>query len=220
MNTKSHIIAESIKDNLDSKMGDSARDIKIYIRDGDVEVSGCVNTLYEKNEAECIAAKTNDVNKIQNTIAIATNGSVSDKESATDVNSKLRNSIYADDLIGVTARVSGGSAILEGEVYTELDRKKAIEEATKGQGIRATVNHIEITSKDADINIANEINRRYVISSIDVQDVSSIVDSGSVRLQGFANNHSEINSLVEIAEEVPGVNRIENKLEIRDWNLN
>jgi hyperosmotically inducible protein len=220
MNRKSQTIEENIKDKLDSKMGESARDIKIYIRDGDVEVSGCVNTLHEKNQAESIAAKTNAVNKIQNTIAIATNGSVSDKESETDVNSKLRNSIYANDLIGVTAKVSGGSAILKGEVYTELDRKKAIEEATKGQGIRATVNHIEITSKDGDINIANEINRRYVISSIDVQDVSSIVDSGSVRLQGFVNNHSEINSLVEIAEEVPGVSRIENKLEIRDWNLN
>ena len=219
MSRKSHIISENIKNRIDNKMGVASRDINVYGNKGDVELSGCVNVLSQRNEAENIAGEEEGITGIKNTITIATDGSVSDKQSQDEVNSKLRNSIYQNDLKGVTARVSGGTAILEGRAYTELDRKKALEEATKALGIKDVVNHITISSHKEDVNIANEINNRYENCTIDVQDISSLVDGGSVRLQGFVNDKSEADSLVVIAEEIPGVIKVTNNLEIRDWNL-
>jgi hyperosmotically inducible periplasmic protein len=220
MGRKSRIVSEDIKDRLDSKMGVSARDIIVNKNKGDVEISGCVKVLSEKNEAENIAADGEGITSIRNTITIAMDGSVSDKQIEADVNSKLRSSLLLDALKGVTARVSGGTAVLEGQVETEGDRKKALEEATKALGIKDVVNHIDISYRKEDVNIANEINTRYERSSIDVQDLSSIVDYGLVRLQGFVNNKGEVNDLVAIAEEIPGVKKVTSNLEIRDWNLN
>lgn len=124
MGRKSHIISEDIKDRVDIKMGIAARDINIYKNKGDVEISGCVSLLSEKNQAENIVGEEEGITNIKNTITIAMDGSISDKQIAAGVNYKLRDSIYGDDLKGVTAKVSGGTAILEGKTeMKDLERK-------------------------------------------------------------------------------------------------
>lgn len=220
MSKKNNVISGDIKDKIDTKMGTSARDIIVHRNKEKVELSGCVNLLSEKKEAEYIAAGEKDVTNVKNTITIAIDGNISDKESAAEVNSKLRNSTYHDELKGVTAKVSSGTAILEGQASTQMYRKEALNEATKGLGIKDVVNHIDISTRSDDVSIANEINARYEMSRIDNQDLSSIVEYGLVTLQGFVNNKGEADNLVSIAEDIPGVKKVSSHLEIRDWNLN
>lgn len=214
-------ISKNIKAKLQNTMGDSSRDIHINIRTSrsDVELAGIVDALSEKKEAEDIASTVPGVKRVINHISVSTDGTLTDNEIEEEVNKKLRNSLYNNRFRGVTGKVSGGTAVLVGQVETQADRKKALEEASKALGVKDVVNNMEIASYEDDIGIANEINRQYTHSYIDIQDVSTVIEDGLVHLYGYVNNRAEEKNLIAIAEEVDGVKRIASHLEIRDWSL-
>jgi len=212
-------LERKVKNKLEDKMGVSSMDIKVRKRKGDVELSGFVDVLSERRDAENIASDVSGVKNVRNHITIATDGTITDNDLEKEVNQKLRNSLYHNRLRGVSADVSGGTAVLEGAVETQRERKLALQEASKAAGVKDVVNHLKVSSYSDDITIANEINRTYLMSYIDIQDVSTIIEDGIVKLYGYVNNKAEASHLVSMAEEIEGVTKVMSFLEIRDWSL-
>jgi len=212
-------LERKVKGKIEDKMGVSAMHIKVRKVKGDVELSGFVDLLADRRDAENIASDIPGVKNVRNNITISTDGTITDSDLEKEVNRKLRNSLYHNRLRGVSGDVSGGTAVLEGAVETQRERKLALQEASKAAGIKDVVNHIKVSSYSDDITIANEINRTYLMSYIDIQDVSTIIEDGIVKLYGFVNNKAEASHLVSMAEEVEGVNKVMSFLEIRDWSL-
>ncbi|GEM_PF-1150672 len=212
-------IENSLKAALENGLLEDAKDINIRVTPQVVELSGFVDVLYNKNKAEKIAENLLVHHKVENHITLSYTGSKSDKDMEEDINKKLRTSNSREDFNGVTAHVEAGTAVLNGTLDTESLRKQALELASKAEGVVNVVNTMDIGSSSNDVEIANEINRYFIDSFIDVQDVSSVVQDGIVRLQGYVNNSAEGRTLKAIVEEIDGVHKVINNLDIRDWSL-
>lgn len=212
-------IENSLKAALENGLLEDAKDINIRVTPQVVELSGFVDVLYNKNKAEKIAENLLVHHKVENHITLSYKGSKSDKDMEEDINKKLRTSNSRDDLKGVTAHVEAGTAVLNGTLDTESLRKQALELASKAEGVVNVVNTMALGSSSNDVEIANEINRYFIDSFIDVQDVSSVVQDGIVRLQGYVNNSAEGRTLKAIVEEIDGVHKVISNLNIRDWSL-
>lgn len=219
MNYSDVKIADELKFHLIHDMGESSRDINLEAQDGYVHLSGIVDVMSDRIKAEKIAIDTKGVRGVDNNITIATDGSLSDGKVEKIINKKLRNSIHYNDFQGVIATVHGGTAVLEGEADTQSLRKKAMEEAAKAPGVKDVVNNISLNTSNDDISLQNEVNRLFLTSYIDIQDVRRDITDGVVTLYGYVNNDDEARTLVSIAEEIPGVKKVVSHLTNRNWSL-
>lgn len=219
MSNKDRKICNNIKNDLDHDMGEASRDVNISIQDGLVHLSGVVDAMNDKLTAEEIASRENGVKRVENDITISTGLNFNDRDSEEKIGKRLRNSIYHNDLTGITVNVQGGTAMLNGDAESQDLRKKAMEEASKVPGIRNVVNNITLSTGNDDVSLQNEINRLFITSYIDTQDVLPDVDDGVVILNGYVNNQEEASNLTKIAEEIPGIKKVISHLKNRYWSL-
>lgn len=138
-----------------------------------------------------------------------------DKDLTTLANENLRNSEFNSRLLGVTAKVSGGSALLVGDVETERDRQLAISEVSKTLGLRNVVSSINLASFKEDTSLTNDINMALMQSKINVNDITAPVVRGKVVLAGDVEKEEDINALTILVQSIPGVENVENKLKVR-----
>jgi osmotically-inducible protein OsmY len=212
-------ISNNIKNDLDHDMDEAFRDVNISVQDGLVHLSGVVDAMNDKLTAEKIVSETSGVRRVENDITISAGANFNDRDSEEIVNKRLRNSIYHNDLSGISATVKGGTAMLNGKAESQDLRKKAMEEASKVPGIRNVVNNITLSTGNDDISLQNEINRLFITSYIDTQDVLPDVNDGVVILNGYVNNQEEASNLTKIAEEIPGIKKVISHLQNRNWSL-
>ena len=139
----------------------------------------------------------------------------SDKDLTTLANENLRNSEFNSRLLGVTAKDSGGSALLVGDVETERDRQLAISEVSKTMGLRNVVSSINLASFKEDTSLTNDINMALMQSKINVNDITAPVVRGKVILAGDVEKEEDINALTILVQSIPGVENVENKLKVR-----
>lgn len=219
MSNRDKKISNNIKNDLDHDMGEAFRDVNISVQDGLVHLSGVVDAMNDKLTAEKIVSETSGVRRVENDITISAGTNFNDRDSEEIVNKRLRNSIYHNDLSGISATVKGGTAMLNGKAESQDLRKKAMEEASKVPGIRNVVNNITLSTGNDDISLQNEINRLFITSYIDTQDVLPDVNDGVVILNGYVNNQEEASNLTKIAEEIPGIKKVISHLQNRNWSL-
>jgi osmotically-inducible protein OsmY len=207
-------IVTSIKSELIRSMKYTSQDIKIKSVNGIVSLDGFTNVLAEKENAERIAYKVEGVTEVKNNIIISLDGGESDKELTRLLNDNLRNSTFKERLLGVSGKVSGGSALLVGKVLTERDRQLAINEANKTFGIRNVVSTINLTAFKDDTSLTNDINMALMQSKINVNDISAIVIRGKVNLTGYAEKKEDFDALVTLLQSIPGVEEVNNNLKL------
>ncbi|MDF2503463.1 MULTISPECIES: BON domain-containing protein [Clostridium] len=214
MNVNDRLMEDAIRSSLASAMKVTSKDIKVRSLNGIVSLQGFVNVLAEKNRAEEVAYKIEGVKEVKNDITISLDGGESDKELTNLVNSNLRNSAFKNRILSVTAKVSGGNAILIGDVETERDRQIAISEANKTFGVRSVVSSINLASFKDDTSLTNDINMLLMESKINVNDISAVVLRGKVSISGYAEKEEDINKLVTLVQSIPGIKEVNNKLKL------
>lgn len=210
-------ITKEIKEALDKEMSESAMDINVDARDNFVTLSGFVDTLAEKRAAEEIVSCIKGIKDIENCMTLSTDGTITDKEIEMEVINKLRSSRFKDNIVGVSAHVSHGAAVLKGSVGTLRDKKRAVNEAEKALGVKDVVSNIKINSsgKFDDSSIAGKITRELAGTELSVPDIFTEVERGIVHLSGHINSRNEMELAVEIAESIEGVTKVVNKLKLR-----
>lgn len=208
-------IETSIKSELIKSMKFTSQDIKVISVNGVVTLDGFTNVLAEKANCERIAYRIDGVAEVKNNIVISLDGGESDKKLTELLNENLRNSEFKDRILGVSGKVSAGSALLVGKVLTERDRQIAISEAGKTLGVKNVVGTIKLTAFKDDTSLTNDINMALMQSKINVNDISAIVIRGKVTLTGYAEKKEDFDALVTLLQSIPGVEQVNNKLKMQ-----
>jgi osmotically-inducible protein OsmY len=199
---------------LDKEMLNSALDKRVVCRDGYVTLTGFADTLAEKSAAEELSRKIEGVKSVENCLTISTDGTFSDKDTEAEVFNKLRKQ---ERFTPISAKVQRGEAVLEGKVPTLKDKRDAIQAASKAFGVKDVISHIEIESagKVDDATIKNRMQDGFVREHLDDCDIRVDIKDGNVKLTGFVNLKSNVETAVEIAEGVEGVRNVKTDFKIR-----
>ncbi len=124
------------------------------------------------------------------------------------------------DLSGVDVAVHHGVVTLTGDVDSDWARKEAVSIVRHYEGVtgvedRLSVSHPQTSRPDDQIE--SEIQRLIDRHSTgDAIDVDARVDSGAVTLIGTADSHHDKEFANDLAESVPGVKRVDNKIKVQE----
>ena len=208
-------IAEKVISGIRDELNIAANEVNVSVLNGVVELSGFLDVLAEKEDVGRIASETKGVKKVLNDITIAMDKKLSDKEVQNSLNEILNQTTINGIPIGIGAKVFEGDAVLEGNVNNQAERKIALREASKVFGVKNIINHIEVAPKNDKVDIQNKLYEKISASTINTANVTTEVHNGKVVLDGFVKNKKEVESLMNIAEAIEGVNKVINHLEER-----
>ncbi len=221
--SKNQPISDKIQEALENAMELSSLDIHVDHREGVVVLTGFVNTLAEKAFAQKVAGQIEGVEKVENYLTIATDGTLTDDEIQAHIEQHLRESPFSEELSGVGVKVDGGSAVLMGQVRTLSDKTNAIKETQKATGVKNVVSKIEITSprqrefaEMTDDQITSTIAQRLSNTGVSIPDIHVSTVRGKVTLRGYAANKHSVEIAKEIAMDVEGVKKVHSLLKLRD----
>lgn len=180
--------------------------IEVGVVDGVVTLTGSVETLAQKSQAEKLARKTDDVVEVDNRVEVVAR-QVSDSSLAREVSSRIRTSAYFDIFDWVEGRVEDGVVILEGSVREAWKKQAFTNQVENIAGVRAVDNRLEIQPASlADdqirVTLAREIYgdllfQHYATGAL--RAIHIVVDGGQVRLEGVVNNQVEKRAAGNIA---------------------
>jgi hyperosmotically inducible periplasmic protein len=214
---RDNLIVDYVKDQLEEKMQASSMDINVISRNGIVHLSGMVDLLSEKVFAEAIAKSINGVTRVENNLTVAMDSNITDKHIQKEVELKLRDNQYHDDLLNVGPKVDNGIVHLLGTVDTLDQKKLAMKYASEARGVKEVISDIKLNTLgqyESD-EIKSTIMEMYSALDIDPRDVSVKVNEGVVTLGGRVNDSFQEELALEIAEGIGGVKKVINKL--RRW---
>ena len=120
-----------------------SEEIKVEVKDSKVVLTGCVETCFEKAEAERAAKAVYGVTDIANDIVVEPKELRTDSEIVDDISAALRSfTSVVEELPDV--KVKNGIAILKGRSRWEFQRHGAEELALAIVGVRRVVNLIVV----------------------------------------------------------------------------
>lgn len=138
-------IEKMAQDRLDDYLHERASDINVQcIGQGSIVLSGFVEVLRDKVEAENVIKQISEINLVENSITIPMENQYSDKELETQITDVIQNSRYSEFLTNVTPDVKGGVATLQGTVEGDFYKQYAQDVAANGYNINKVVNKIKI----------------------------------------------------------------------------
>lgn len=141
---KQHI-EHIVEDRLHENMWDRSNDINVQCIDKEtVVLSGFVEVLGDKIEAETVVNSIDEITSIENKITIPITREYSDAEIQEQIINNLQSSIYSSHLMEVTPIVRGGIVNLRGEVETDWYKKHAEEIASNAYNVNQVVNSLKL----------------------------------------------------------------------------
>lgn len=194
----------------------NAHEIGVAVKNGIVTLSGAVETYTKKITAEEAAKRVMGVKAVVQDIdvRIAALGKKTDMDIAEAAVSALRwNTNVPDKKIKVT--VEDGWVTLEGEVEWEYQSTAAKNAVNNLTSVRGVTNNIKIVSLIKATDIKNKISAAFLRSAtIDAGRISISTEGNKVLLKGKVRSYAEKKDAENAAWLAPGVNKVENKLEI------
>ena len=139
--------------------------------------------------------------------------------------SNIKNQLAQNDrltLIGV--KVSEGKVLLTGKVSTLRDRFEASKIAWQEPEVQNVKNRITVTSNTGksgeysatDTVITSEIKSRLLLArNVRSMNYSFETIDGVVYILGIAQNQNELNEVINIVEEIPGVKTVESYVRVK-----
>jgi len=194
----------------------NAAQIGVAVSNGIVTLSGIVDTYPKKLTAERIAKNVIGVKAVALDIQVGISpvNRKSDTEIAEACVNALRwDSSVPDDKIKV--RVENGTVSIDGAVewgYQRLAAKNAIMKLT---GVKGVNNMVVVKQKPSSIDIKQRIRQSFITTAGHEADNIRLEVLGSkVVLRGSVKSHYEKEEAENTAWATPGVNEVENKIEV------
>lgn len=211
-------IIKIIKKKLEDNMGASAIDININCKAGHVTLYGIADNLSEKMYAEKLARSVDGVSFLENDIAIATDGTVTDNDIKHGIMRNLKASSFYEEIGDLGIDVSDGVATLYGKINNAEQEKDAINQAAKTIGVKNVISKLDLNKdyETDDISIINRVVQKLYKYDLSLPDLVISSNKGNVILNGYVNDKYEMELAVEIAGSVNGVKKILNRLKIRE----
>jgi osmotically-inducible protein OsmY len=194
----------------------NAAEIGVAVKNGIVTLSGIVDTYPKKMAAERVTKNVIGVKAVALDIQVGISpvNRKSDAEIAEACVNALRwDSSVPDDKIKV--KVENGTVSMEGTVewgYQRLAAKNAI---VKLNGVKGVNNMIVVKQKPSSIDIKQRIRESFITTAGHEADNIRLEVLGSkVVLRGSVKSHYEKEEAENTAWATPGVNEVENKIEV------
>jgi len=194
----------------------NAAEIGVAVKNGIVTLSGIVDTYPKKMAAERVTKNVIGVKAVALDIQVGISpvNRKSDTEIAEGCVNALRwDSSVPDDKIKV--KVENGTVSMEGTVewgYQRLAAKNAIVKLT---GVKGVNNMIVVKQKPSSIDIKQRIRESFITTAGHEADNIRLEVLGSkVTLRGSVKSHYEKEEAENTAWATPGVNEVENKIEV------
>jgi len=122
-------------------------DINVDVIDGDVHLSGIVDTLADKNRAERLVRSVPEVQYLDNDLTISTDGAITDKGVEFEVSEELQ----ADPRVNtkhIGAKSSRGKVFLVGHSDDPEEIKAAQEAASRARGVKEVISQVKPVKQD------------------------------------------------------------------------
>lgn len=203
--------------------------LEVDVDDGEVELSGVVGSLREKNRAfnDAWVAGVRDVNSDDVIVDWSARNELRREEkyvvkSDDDVARAVRDSWIYDPRVnsfGPEVEVNSGVAVLRGKVDNLVARRAAAEDAENTVGVTRVRNLIRVRPEDRpDDSIVTRAVRGMlrINPEVNVDDITITTVNGNVQLYGNVDNEYARQKAEEIAAGVNGAIDVDNYLAVRD----
>lgn len=194
-------------------------DLEVEIVDGKVRLTGVVDRLADKWHALELARSVEGVQGVEDGLSVTPAGQVDDEEIREAVLAELE-AAGGVDPHEVGASVRDGVVYLQGHVRSLAEEKAAIAAASRVSGVRDVVSQLCTQSGGArvdDVSIANEVERRLKSDErTSLLPISVTTRHGVVALEGIVENAAQMKAAEELATQVPGAKRVQNRLRLED----
>ena len=190
--------------------------IRVMAKNGVITLTGKVESFIKKTEAESVAKKRRGVVAVVNDIEIQLDSQATkqDHDIAADLREAFRaNWDISDDKI--TISVENGWITMTGDLEWSYQKDAAQAATRKIKGVTGLTNAITISSVKSDRIEKMEIEKALVLSSaIDDREIHVTVTGNIVSLGGVVSTLYEKEQAGRIAQNTPGVLRVENGLAV------
>lgn len=194
----------------------NASEIGVAVKNGVVTLSGTVNTYSKKLAAEEAAKRVLGVKAVAEDleVLIPVLGKKTDADIAQAVINALKwHTSVPDEKIKV--KVENGWVTLDGEVEWEFQRNSARTAVKNLAGVVGISNNIAIVPTLKISDVKNKITSAFQRSAtIDAEKITISSEGSKVILTGKVRSYVEKRDAEKAAWLAPGVNKVENKLEI------
>ena len=193
-----------------------AVEMRVKVKDGVAHLQGVVETLEESRLAEETALGIRGILRVINDLTVSTDKDVSDAE----IEEQARQALDAADLTFIGVSVERGEACLMGVAESEAVEKRAIDEVSPVSGVRAVCSAIRISEPEPwadDVALADDV--AQVLSEdprLEFLDLDVLCEDGDVILTGYILNEDQFESATNVAESVPGVRSVENRMILQE----
>lgn len=200
---------------------DKLRSVSASVEDGIVTLSGNVDLLIDKANAEKRVRKVKSVDGVRNHIQVA-GKQVSDADLRDTVSNKLRYDRvgYGITFNNLTVAVDNGTVTVGGNVRDYPDRDSAIAILETTSGVKDVVDEINVApistfDDQLRIRLARAIygHPSLQMYALDPQaPIRIVVENGNVELAGIVRSEADRQIAFAQASSVPGVFRVQNNL--------
>lgn len=199
------------------------RNVTATVENGVVTLSGTVDLVEYKNDADRIAHKTKGVTAVRNEITVA-GPTVSDAELKSKLVEKLTYDRvgYGNAFNAISVDVNNGVVTLAGHARTDVDKDSALALVSTYPGVKDVNNEIEvdpvsIMDDQTRLAVARAVYgfpslQKYAIDPAKTIRIS--VQNGHVELYGVVDSQGDKETAYIRANAVPGVFSVKNFLQV------
>lgn len=221
-------VRDDVIDALAANPATDSWEVEVGVSDGTVELTGTVNSWYEKQLAAKVARSVRGVMQVDNEIALEYDQDRPDAEIANEIREKLRWDALVDDAL-ITVQVDNNHVTLEGTVGSAAEKRYAISDAWVSNVESVNADDLEVADWARDERFRTD---KYVPKSdkevADAVDdalfydprvasfhVDVAVDNGVVTLSGVVDNLKAKRAASQVAKNTVGVWTVENRVKVR-----
>ncbi len=206
-------LRKNIEDEIQSEPSVLTTDIGVIVKDGVVTLTGTVDTLPEKLEAEKAAQRVAGVKWVTNKIEVklSTGIRLPDTDIASAASNALKWNIALPENLQVD--VKDGWITLSGKVEWR-SQKRTAEETVRGlNGVEGVTNKITVKPHIAPAIVKGKIEATLARNAfLDSKGIQVKIDGGKITLEGTVYSWLEKEQAENAAWSTPGVTEVDNKL--------
>jgi osmotically-inducible protein OsmY len=206
-------LRKDIEDEIQCEPNVLTTDIGVIVKDGIVTLTGAVDSLPEKMEAEKAAQRVAGVKWVTNKIEVKLSIGIRlpDQDIASAASNALKWNVALPENLQVD--VKDGLITLTGQVEWR-SQKHAAEETVRGlNGVKGVINKITVKPHIAPAIVKGKIQAALARNAfLDSKGIQVKIDGGKITLEGTVYSWLEKEQAENEAWSTPGVTEVDNKL--------